>query len=461
VCDSSEAFNNWRTDVLTNFKIKVLIEGIKMSKSEKPHLNIIIMGHVDNGKSTTTGHLLYLAGAIDERTIKSYQDEAEKMGKGTFAFAWVLDNLKEERERGVTIDLRFLQFQTKKYNMTVIDAPGHRDFVKNMITGASQADAAVLFTSAAKGEFEAGIGPGGQTREHAFLAFTLGIRQLIVAVNKMDTANWSQERYDEIKNEVTRMIRMVGYKIEKVHFIPVSGWTGDNLLNKSEKMPWYTGPTLMEAFDLLELPQKPQNKPVRIPVQDVYSITGIGTVPVGRVETGILKPGASLIFMPSNKTAEIKSIEMHHTSIPQAIPGDNIGMNVRGIAKNDVHRGDVAGPVDNPPTVAKEFIGQILVIYHPTAIAAGYTPVLHYHTGQIAVRFVELIKKIDPRTGQVSEEHPSYLKTGDAAWVRMEPLHPIAIETFNDYPELGRFAVRDMGTTVAAGAVKEITKKGP
>jgi elongation factor 1-alpha len=434
-----------------------------MSKSVKPHLNLIIMGHVDHGKSTTTGHLLYLAGAIDERTIKAFEEEAEKMGKGTFKYAWVLDNLKEERERGVTIDLRFLKFETRKFNYTVIDAPGHRDFVKNMITGASQADAAVLFCSAKKGEFEAGIGPGGQTREHAFLAFTLGIRQLIVAVNKMDdiSVNWSKDRYEEIKNEVSRMLRMVGFKVEKINFIPVSGWTGDNLIKKSDKMPWYNGPSLIEALDLLEVPAKPTNKPLRVPIQDVYSITGIGTVPVGRVETGTLKAGQNIIFMPSNKTGEVKSIEMHHTNIPVAEPGDNIGMNVRGIARTDIHRGDVAGPVDNPPTVAKEFIGQIIVIYHPTAIAAGYTPVLHYHTGQIACRFTELVKKIDPRSGQVTEEKPSFLKTGDAAWVKMEPLHPIAIETYQDFPELGRFAIRDMGTTVAAGVVKEITKKGP
>jgi elongation factor 1-alpha len=433
-----------------------------MSKSAKPHLNLVIMGHVDHGKSTTTGNLLYQAGAIDERTIKAFEDEAAKLGKGTFKYAWVLDNLKEERERGVTIDLRFLKFETNKFYFTIIDAPGHRDFVKNMITGASQADAAVLFVSAKKGEFEAGIGPGGQTREHAFLAFTLGVRQVVVAVNKMDdiTVKWNKERYEEIKNEVTRMLKMVGFKVDKINFVPTSGWTGDNLIKKSDKMPWYTGPTLMEALDQLEVPPKPTDKPLRIPVQDVYSITGIGTVPVGRVETGVLKEGANLIFMPSNKTAEVKSLEMHHTKIPKAEPGDNIGMNVRGIAKTDIHRGDVAGPVDNPPTVAKEFIGQIIVIYHPTAIAAGYTPVLHYHTGQIACRFTELLKKIDPRTGQVVEEKPSFLKTGDAAWVKMEPLHPIAIETYTTFPELGRFAVRDMGTTVAAGVVKEITQKG-
>jgi elongation factor 1-alpha len=434
-----------------------------MSKTEKPHLNLVIMGHVDHGKSTTTGHMLYLAGAVDERTIKAYEDEAKKLGKETFKYAWVLDNLKEERERGLTIDLRFLKFETKKYYFTVIDAPGHRDFVKNMITGASQADGAILYVSAKRGEFEAGIGPGGQTREHGFLAFTLGVRQLVVAVNKMDDAsvNWGQERYNEVKNEVTRMLKMVGYKTEKIPFVPTSGWTGDNLVKQSEKMPWYKGPTLIDALDTFELPPKPLNKPLRVPIQDVYSITGVGTVPVGRVETGVLKENDVIIFMPSNKQAEVKSLEMHHTRIPRAEPGDNIGFNVRGVAKTDIHRGDVAGPVSNPPTVASEFIGQIIVIYHPTAVAAGYTPVLHYHTGQVACRFTELLRKIDPRTGQAVEEKPSFLKTGDAALVRMEPLHPVSLEAYTDFPELGRFAVRDMGTTVAAGVVKEVTKKGP
>jgi elongation factor 1-alpha len=434
-----------------------------MSKSGKPHLNLVIMGHVDHGKSTTTGHLLYLAGAVDERTVKQYEEEAKKSGKESFKFAWVLDNLKEERERGLTIDLRFLTIQTKKYYFTVIDAPGHRDFVKNMITGASQADGAILFCSGRRGEFEAGIGPGGQTREHAFLAFTLGVRQLVVAINKMDdvSVNWSQERYNEIKNEVGRMLKMVGFKVEKIPFVPTSGWTGDNLVKKSEHMPWYTGPTLIEALDTFEVPSKPTNKPLRVPIQDVYSITGIGTVPVGRVETGVIKENDIVVFMPSNKQGEVKSLEMHHERIAKAEPGDNIGFNIRGVAKTDIHRGDVAGHVNSPPTVAKEFIGQIIVIYHPTAVAAGYTPVLHYHTGQVACKFTELIRKIDPRSGQVVEEKPTFLKTGDAAVVRMEPLHPIAVETFAEFEELGRFAVRDMGTTVSAGIIKEITKKGP
>jgi elongation factor 1-alpha len=432
-----------------------------MSKPEKPHLNVVIIGHVDHGKSTTMGHFLYLTGTIDERTIRAYEEEAKKLGKETFKYAWVLDNLKEERERGLTIDLRFLKFETPKFFFTIIDAPGHRDFVKNMITGASQADAAILFVSAKKGEFEAGIGPGGQTREHAFLAFTLGVKQLIVCVNKMDdpSVNWSQERYNEVKNEVSRMLRLVGYNVAKIPFVPTSGWTGDNLVKQSPNMPWYKGPTLYEALDMFEIPSKPIDKPLRIPVQDVYSITGVGTVPVGRVETGVLKEGDRIIIMPSGIIGEVKSIETHHTRIPRAEPGDNIGFNVRGVAKTDIRRGDVVGPPENPPTVVKEFIGQIIVIYHPTAIAAGYTPVLHVHTAQIACRFAEILKKIDPRTGQTIEEKPSFLKTGDSALVKFEPLRPVCLEVYTEFPELGRFAIRDMGTTVAAGVVKEITKK--
>ena len=434
-----------------------------MSKSTKPHMNLIIMGHVDHGKSTTTGHLLYKGGAIDEREIKSYEEEAKKLGKETFKFAWVLDNLKEERERGLTIDLRFLKFETKKYFYTVIDAPGHRDFVKNMVTGASQADAAILFVSAKRGEFEAGISSGGHTKEHGFLAFTLGCSQMAVAVNKMDdpTVNWSQERYEEIKNEIGGMLKTIGFKVDKIPFVPTSGWTGDNLVEKSDKMTWYDGPTLFEALDSITLPPKPLDRPLRLPVQDIYTITGIGTVPVGRVETGVIKEGDNVIFMPSNVKGEVKSMETHHANVPKAEPGDNIGFSVRGIERDDIQRGDVCGHVSNPPTVAKEFIGQIIVIYHPTGLAAGYTPDLHYHTGQVACKFTELIRKIDPRTGQTVEEKPAFLKTGDGAFVRMEPLRPISVEAAADFKELGRFAVRDMGTTVAAGIVKEITKKGP
>jgi len=438
------------------------METKRLSKSEKPHLNLVVIGHVDHGKSTTVGHLFSLTGAIDERTAKTYEEEAKKLGKETFKFAWVLDRLKEERERGLTIDVAYLKFETPKYFFTIIDAPGHRDFIKNMITGASQSDAAILLISAKRGEFEAGIGPGGQTREHAFLAYTLGVSQLIVAINKMDdcTVDWKQERYDEIKNEISRMLKMSGFNPEKIRFVPTSGWTGDNLAKKSEKMPWYKGPTLFEALDEMTVPPQPIKKPLRLPIQDIYTITGIGSVPVGRVETGVLKEGDTLVFMPSKVQGLVKSIETHHVKVPKALPGDNIGFNVRGISKKDVHRGDVAGHLDNPPTVAKEFIGQIIIIHHPTAIAAGYSPVLHSNTGQVSCRFKELISKLDPRTGQVVEENPAFLKTGDGAIVRFEPIQPIAVETYAEFPELGRFAIRDMGTTVAAGVIKEISVKG-
>jgi elongation factor 1-alpha len=430
-----------------------------VSGKEKPHLNLVIIGHVDHGKSTTIGHLFYETGAISPKVIEQYEAEAKAMGKESFKYAWVLDRLKEERERGLTIDLAFYKLETPKYFFTVIDAPGHRDFVKNMVTGASQADAAILLVSAKRGEYEAGINPGGQTREHAFLAKTLGVDQIVVAINKMDdpTVNWSKQRYEEVKDGVSRLLRMVGYDVSKIHFVPVSGWTGDNLVKPSPNMPWYKGPTLFEAMDTLQVPEKPIDKPLRIPVQDVYSIRGVGTVPVGRVETGVLKVDRTVVFMPANVQGEVKSIETHYVRIPEAVPGDNIGFNVKGITREQISRGDVAGYPDNPPRVArKSFKGRIFIIYHPTAIAKGYTPVLHIHTAQVAVRFAELLEKLDPRTGQVVEKNPAYLRTGDAAIVRFEPLRPVAMEVYKDFPQLGRFAIRDMGTTVGAGIVLEI-----
>jgi len=428
---------------------------------EKPHMNLVTVGHVDHGKSTLMGRLLYEAGFIDERIIRQYEEEAKKLGKESFKYAWVMDKLKEERERGLTIDLSFYRFETKKYEYTLIDAPGHRDFIKNMITGASEADVAILVVSARTGEFEAGISPGGQTREHASLLKILGVDQIVVAINKMDdpSVNWSKERYEEIKNEVSRLLKQLGFKVDRIRFIPVSAWTGDNVTKKSENMPWYDGPTLIEALDEFEVPPKPVDKPLRLPIQDVYTITGVGTVPVGRIETGKLKVGDTVVFMPPGLVGEVKSIEMHHRPLNEAEAGDNIGFNVKGVSRKDIRRGDVVGHLDNPPSVAEEFIGQIFVIHHPTAIGQGYTPVMHVHTAQVAVTFIELLAKINPRTGEVVEENPSFLKTGDAALVRFRPLRPVSLEAFKEFPEVGRFAIRDMGTTIAAGVVKEITKK--
>ena len=429
---------------------------------DKPHLNLVVCGHVDHGKSTLMGHFLVEQGAVDDRTIEEYAKESEKTGSGdSFKFAWVMDSLKDERERGVTIDLAFQRFETPKFVYTLIDAPGHRDFVKNMITGASEADASVLVVSAKKGESDVGMASGGQTREHAFLLFTLGVGQLVVAINKMDdnTVKYSEERYEEVRAEAERLVKTVGFPVDKVQFVPTSGWIGDNLVKKSENMSWYKGPTLIEALDKLIEPAKPLDKPLRIPIQDVYTITGVGTVPVGRVETGVMKVGATVVIAPGGATAEVKSIETHHTAIQQAQAGDNIGFNLRGISKDDIARGDVLGSPNGPPTVAKEFIARIIVVNHPTAIAPGYTPVLHAHTAQAAGTIIELISKIDPRTGQPIEDKPKAIKTGDSAVVRIKPLKPFCIEAFKEYPELGRFAMRDMGMTVAAGIVSEVTVK--
>ena len=431
-----------------------------MSASKKPHLNLVVTGHVDNGKSTTVGHLMVDLGVIDQRTIDSFAKESEATGKGdTFKYAWVLDSIKDERERGITIDLAFQKFETPKFFYTLIDAPGHRDFIKNMITGASEADASILVVSVKPGETEAATEPGGQAREHAFLSRTLGVGQIVVALNKMDDVNYGEARFNEVKEIVEKMLKMVGYNTAKVNFIPVSAWKGDNLVKKSENMAWYKGLTLAEALDSFTPPEKPLNKPLRIPVQDVYTITGVGTVPVGRVETGKMKTNEKVIVMPSGVPGEIKSIETHHTQMDYAEAGDNIGFNLRGVDKKAIHRGDVIGNIDNPPSVAKEFEAQIIVIHHPTAMAPGYTPVLHAHTAQVAATISEFVAKIDPKTGGIVEEKPKFLKTGDAAIVKIRPVRPLAIETFKEFPEIGRFALRDMGTTIAAGIVKNITEK--
>src|SRR6476620_10111956 len=431
-----------------------------MSASKKPHMNLVVVGHVDNGKSTIVGHLLVDMGVIDQRTIDAFAKESESTGKGdTFKYAWVLDSIKDERERGITIDLAFQKFETAKYFYTLIDAPGHRDFIKNMITGASEADVAILVVSTKSGETEAATDPGGQAREHAFLSRTLGVGQMTVALNKMDDSNYSEARYKEVKETVAKMLRLVEYNTTKINFIPVSGWKGDNLVKKLENMPLYKGPTLSEALDMFDPPEKPTGKPLRIPIQDVYTITGVGTVPVGRVETGVLRANEKVIVMPSGVTGEVKSIETHHTQMESAEAGDNIGFNLRGVDKKSIHRGDVIGPVNNPPAVAKEFEAQIIVIHHPTAMAPGYTPVLHAHTAQVAATLSVFIAKIDPKTGGATEDKPKFLKTGDAAIVRIKPVRPLAIETFKEFPEIGRFDLRDMGTTIAAGVVKAIIEK--
>ncbi len=421
--------------------------------ADKPHMNLVFIGHVDHGKSTMVGRILFETGAIDDNTMRKLKEEASKLGKATFEYAFAMDRTKEERARGVTIDLAHKDFKTNKYYFTIIDAPGHRDFVKNMITGASQADAAVLVIDA-----KDGVQP--QTKEHAFLSRTLGIKELIVAVNKMDSVNYDEKRYKEVQEEASKLLKSIGYKDDSVRYIPTSAYDGANLSKRTpDKTPWYSGECMLEALDLLKEVEKPTGKALRVPIQDVYTIGGIGTVPVGRVETGVMKVGEKVIVMPSGASGEVKTIEMHHEQLKEAQPGDNIGFNVRGLGKGDIKRGDVLGDSGNPPTVAKEFTAQIIVLQHPSAIAAGYTPVFHCHTSQTACTLTELQKKLDPKTGEVKEENPKFLKTGDVAIVKIIPTKPLCIENVKEFPQLGRFAIRDMGVTVAAGMVLTVTPK--
>lgn len=424
----------------------------------KEHINLVFIGHVDHGKSTTVGRLLYDSGNIDEQSMRKLKEKAQQLGKAGFEFAFIMDNLKEEQERGVTIDLAHKRFDTSKYYFTIIDAPGHRDFIKNMITGASQADCAVLVVAA-------NDGVNAQTIEHLRLSKIFGVGQLLVIVNKMDISgvSYSEARYKEVVEDVKKHAQQAGWNVSKVRFLPTASLVGGNITKKSDKMPWWTGDTLLQAIDKFEIPQKPVNLPLRLPIQDVYNITGIGVVPVGRVETGIMKVGDKVTIVPGREgkgiSGEVKSIEMHHEQVPQAEPGDNVGFNIRGIGKKDIARGDVLGPSDNVPTVATEFTAQVVVMQHPSVITVGYTPVFHIHTAQVACQFVEIVKKMNPATGVEIKENKDILRNGDAAVVRIKPMQPVVIEKNSAIPQMSKFAIRDSGITVAAGMCIEVTKK--
>merc|ERR1739838_1199260 len=431
------------------------------ANSEKEHLSIVICGHVDSGKSTTTGRLIFELGGLPERELEKLKQEAERLGKGSFAFAFYMDRQKEERERGVTISCTTKEFFTEKWHYTIIDAPGHRDFIKNMITGASQADMAVLIVASSTGEFEAGISKDGQTREHALLAFTLGVKQMRVAMNKMDntTPPYSEARYKEIKEEVTNFLKKTGYDPAKIPFIPISGFHGDNMIEVSTNMDWYKGQCLLDSLDTAKPPKRPVDKPLRLPLQDVYKIGGIGTVPVGRVETGVIKPGQIVTFAPSSVTTECKSVEMHHESMPEAVPGDNVGFNIKNVSVKDIRRGNVCGDSkSDPPKESVSFNAQVIIMEHPGQISNGYTPVLDCHTAHIACKFENIYEKLDRRTSKKTEDNPKFVKKNDACMAKLVPTKPMCVESFKTYAPLGRFAVRDMRQTVAVGVIKDVEK---
>lgn len=421
---------------------------------QKPIINVVFVGHVDHGKSTTIGRLMFDSGKIPVEQLEKLKAEAQRHGKAGFEFAFVMDKFKEERERGVTIDLSYQKLATNKYEVTIIDAPGHKDFVKNMITGASQADAAFLTISA-----KDGVQP--QTKEHVWLLRTMGVSQIAVAINKMDAVGFKEDAYKKTKEDVSAVLKQAGYKPDGITFLAISGYKGDNVAKKSENMPWYKGPTILEQMDLFTQPEKPTSLPLRMPLQDVYEITGIGTVPVGKIETGIMKIGQKIIALPGRSgkgvEGEVRSIEMHHEQMPEAEAGDNVGINVRGLGKKDIARGDVICDAAKPATIADEFVAQVAVISHPTVIAKGYTPVFHVHTAQIPCQFIELIEKTDP--SGTTTKNPDFLKNGDVAKVRIKPIGNLVLETQAVNPHMARFAIRDAGATVAAGVCIELKAK--
>jgi len=459
----------------------------------KQHVSIVICGHVDAGKSTTTGRLIFDLGGIPEREMQKLRDEADRLGKGSFAFAFYMDRQKEERERGVTIACTTKEFFTTTKHYTVIDAPGHRDFIKNMITGASQADVALLMVPA-DGNFTAAIARGnhkagevqGQTRQHALLINLLGVKQLVVGVNKMDcdVAGYGEPRYKEIKDEMVRMLIRVGWKkdfIEKsVPIIPISGWMGDNLLKKSEKMPWWTGNDVIvqttkekihidTLFDALEkmvcIPKRTADGLMRTPISGVYKIKGVGDVLTGRVEQGTVKPGDEVLFLPTHSpstpsTGKVFTVEMHHKSVPQAICGDNVGMNIKGLNKDNMPRvGDVMVlKSDSSIFRIKAFTAQVQVLNHPGELKKGYCPIAFVRTGRSAVRMSDIAWKVSKETGMQKAEAPQALKANDMAQVTFEPQQPFVVDTFKNCEGLGRVAIMEGNSVVMLGKVVKVDK---
>lgn len=429
---------------------------------EKKTISAVLIGMVDSGKSTIAGNFLSQLKYIDAKTMKDLEIQANEMGKSSFKYAWVLDNLKSERERGITIDISLQKFETSNYAYTIIDAPGHRDFMKNLITGTSQGDIAVLCVDASPDAFEASVSEYGQLREHILLAHTLGVKQIIVVINKMDCTAptpYNEARFDECVKETTAYIESVGYTKDDVMFVPCSGWAGENLIQKSDKMPWYEGPCLLEMFDSVRAPIRHIHKPLRIPIQDIYRVGGIGTVPVGRIEAGVIRSKMDVVFAPSDITSEVVSVERHHKIVEEAEAGSNVGFAIRNVSVKELHRGFVASDArNNPATSVKSFVTHCIILNHPGEIADGYCPVVDIHTAHVTCSF-KLLEKKDRQTGEVLEKNPKCVRTGDACTVEMFPTKPVSVEPFDDYPALGRFAVRDMNQTIAVGTVISIVRE--
>mmetsp|Transcript_7491 Transcript_7491/g.16249 ORF Transcript_7491/g.16249 Transcript_7491/m.16249 type:complete len:450 (+) Transcript_7491:238-1587(+) len=428
----------------------------------KPHLNIAVVGHLSCGKSTLVGHLSLKLGSIDRAAVEKNEKEASAINKRSYKYAWALNKSKSERERGITIDKHLCKVETPKYLVTVSDVPGHKDYVKNMITGTFCADALLLVVDASHGAFEWGISKDGQTREHAQLAYSLGVRQLIVVVNKMDTAKFDQGRYDEIRTQVTAFLKKLGFNTEKVPFVPVSAWTGDSLRDPSKRMTWYDGPSLVAALDEVDMPRRLVGKPLRIPIMDVFHVKGTGVIPCGRIEAGTLRPGMSVTIVPGHATLDVSSVHFFHQQVEEAYAGDAVGIRLQTTPHLTMRRGHVICDANSADLAleATSFTAKVFV-QHPGKIVVGYTPMLNVHTAHVPCRFSALLSKLDRKTGQEVEARPAQLVAGDVALVELVPLRPLVVEAFADYPPLGRFCMRDLRQVVGLGVIISVTKKRP
>ncbi|XP_063487360.1 HBS1-like protein isoform X5 [Symphalangus syndactylus] len=425
----------------------------------KQLLNLVVIGHVDAGKSTLMGHMLYLLGNINKRTMHKYEQESKKAGKASFAYAWVLDETGEERERGVTMDVGMTKFETTTKVITLMDAPGHKDFIPNMITGAAQADVAVLVVDASRGEFEAGFETGGQTREHGLLVRSLGVTQLAVAVNKMDQVNWQQERFQEITGKLGHFLKQAGFKESDVAFIPTSGLSGENLITRSqssELTKWYKGLCLLEQIDSFKPPQRSIDKPFRLCVSDVFKDQGSGFCITGKIEAGYIQTGDRLLAMPPNETCTIKGITLHDEPVDWAAAGDHVSLTLVGMDIIKINVGCIFCGPKVPIKACTRFRARILIFNIEIPITKGFPVLLHYQTVSEPAVIKRLISVLNKSTGEVTKKKPKFLTKGQNALVELQTQRPIALELYKDFKELGRFMLRYGGSTIAAGVVTEI-----
>ncbi|KAL1770255.1 HBS1 isoform X1 [Sigmodon hispidus] len=425
----------------------------------KQLLNLVVIGHVDAGKSTLMGHMLYLLGNVNKRTMHKYEQESKKAGKASFAYAWVLDETGEERERGVTMDVGMTKFETATKVITLMDAPGHKDFIPNMITGAAQADVAVLVVDASRGEFEAGFETGGQTREHGLLVRSLGVTQLAVAVNKMDQVNWQQERFQEITGKLGHFLKQAGFKESDVAFIPTSGLSGENLITRSqssELTKWYKGPCLLEQIDSFKPPQRSIDKPFRLCVSDVFKDQGSGFCVTGKIEAGYIQTGDRLLAMPPNETCTAKGITLHDEPVDWAAAGDHVSLTLVGMDIIKINVGCIFCGPKEPIKACTRFRARILIFNIEVPITKGFPVLLHYQTVTEPAVIKRLISVLNKSTGEVTKKKPKLLTKGQNALVELQTQRPVALELYKDFKELGRFMLRYGGSTIAAGVVTEI-----